>query len=221
MVRIYPSLIGGNLICLENDIQLLENHCAGFHCDVMDFHFVPNQTLSPAMVNAIRAAVVNQLWVHLMVEDPVRYIERMNLKHKDIVSIHCEIKGDVAAVLADIKSRGLLASLAINPTTPLEALIPYVSTVDHILLMTVNPGFSGQSFIKNSYERLKTLTSWRKERELSFVIGVDGGINGENIGELVREGAIDIAVASAIFGATDPVHALEDLQKTADLAQNQ
>ncbi len=219
MVRIYPSLIGGNLVCLENDIRVLESHCAGFHCDVMDFHFVPNQTLSPGMVNAIRAVTLKQLWVHLMVEEPDRYIERIDLKRNDIVSIHCEIKGDVSAVLADIKSRGLLASLAINPTTPLKVLIPLLPTVDHVLLMTVNPGFSGQPFIKDSYERLKTVVSWREERDLSFVIGVDGGINGENIGALVRDGVGDIAVASTIFGAADPVHALEDLQKTADLAQ--
>ena len=135
MGKLFPSLISGNLICLQQTITELEPVCDGFHVDVMDFSFVDNTTFGPDIVNAIRKLCTKRLWIHLMVTEPERYLERFSLNSCDIVSVHGEVlcKPDI---FITIKKRGLIPSIAISPKTPLEKLLPFLPYVEHILVMS-------------------------------------------------------------------------------------
>lgn len=218
MIKIYPSLMAANLINLGHDIKLLEPHCDGFHIDVMDFHFVPNLTFGPDMVNAIRHASKKPLWVHLMVDEPARYIPRLQLRQGDILSIHYEaIKPElVAQTLKLVKDRTWQVSLALKPSTPLSVVTPFIPVLDQILLMSVEPGFSGQEFVASTQERLTELNKLKAETNARFVIGMDGGINETNIAQLAKAGVQDMGIGSAIFGSEKPIEQIKKLQEKAD-----
>jgi ribulose-phosphate 3-epimerase len=217
MSSIYPSLIAGHLLCLKNDIEQLEPYCAGFHLDVMDFHFVPNLTWGPAFINAIRKAAKKQLSVHLMVEYPEKYFDMLHLAAGDIISIHVESPSRLsfAELFSHIQARGWTPSLAINPHTPLEVLIALPVRLEHVLLMTVQPGFSGQRFLTFTLEKLKALAAFRTAHNLSFTIAVDGGITAALIPQLLQSGAQQLAIASAIFNNPHPVEQLKTLNVLA------
>ena len=208
--NIYPSLISADLLNLQREIKLLEPWSAGFHLDVMDFHFVPNLTWGPDFVNAIRKTTPKQLWIDLLVDDPILYLDRFLLANNDIVSVHYESNYD-NAIFEEIRIRGWLASLALNPTTPLEVILPFLGSVDHILLMSVNPGFSGQNFVMESVEKLKKLHDIRNKYNLTFSIGMDGGLNQTTLPALLTYGVDTIAVASCIFEHKNPAQELQRL----------
>jgi ribulose-phosphate 3-epimerase len=215
MAHLYPSLISSDLLILGQTIKELEPFCSGFHLDVMDYHFVPNLTMGPDFVNAIRKVAKKRLWVHLMVEDPKKYIDRLNLHHGDIVSVHYETVTEpmMQKLVREVHGRKLLFSLAINPTTAVEVVKPYMyeNIIDQVLLMSVQPGFSGQSLLPDSYHRLQELHDLRDEHEVNFSIGMDGGINAENLAKLIKNGVDDFAVASGIFGEGKPLESLKKL----------
>lgn len=213
MALIFPSLISANLLNLESDIKLLENHCDGFHLDIMDFHFVPNLTWGPDFVNAIRKITKKQLYIHLMVDYPEKYFERFEINKNDIVSVHIESPTTVpfSQIIYDIKSYGWIPSIAINPFTPLEAIISCNAPFENVLLMSVNPGFSGQKFLPHSIDRLKALNNLRSAHKLNFTIAVDGGINSTNSKQLISNGADQIIAASAIFNFKDKIQAIKEL----------
>ncbi len=215
MNAIYPSLISANLLCLAEEIETLEPYAAGFHLDVMDFHFVPNLTWGPDFINAIRAKAAKQLLVHLMVEYPEKYFDRFKLHPQDIISIHLESPSlySLPELYKEITSRGWIPSIAINPYTPLEALISLTIPLKHVLLMSVEPGFSGQKFLPFILKKLKALNDFRAAHNLSFTISVDGGITTDIAKELAKNGANQLAIASAIFQAPNPVKALEQLSQ--------
>lgn len=209
-MKIYPSLIAAKTLNLEKTITDLEPWCAGFHLDIMDFHFVDNLTCGPSWVNNIRKTTNKQLWVHLMVDEPHKYFDRLNLQPQDIVSIHLE-NINPSALLAEIRSRGWLASLALNPATPLDNAISLLPHIDQLVLMSVNPGFSGQEFMPETFAKLEQVTHLRKTKNYNFTIGIDGGINEKNIKELIKLGAHDFVMGHAIFGHEDPVKILKKL----------
>lgn len=215
MVHIYPSLISSNLVNLESTIKELEPFCAGFHIDVMDYHFVPNLTLGPDFVNAIRKVAKKRLWVHLMVDEPKKYIDRMHLYHGDIVSVHYETIDEhmTEKISRELHGRKLLFSLALNPKTAVEVVKPYFhkNIIDQVLLMSVEPGFSGQHFLPESYHKLQVLNDLREEYSQSFAIGMDGGITQENLPELIKNGINDVAIASGIFEGNAPLENLKHL----------
>lgn len=212
--KIYPSLISGNLLSLEQDIKALEPYCAGFHLDVMDFHFVPNLTWGPDFINAIRQATSRQIWVDLLVDEPLPYFDRLQLNKGDIVSIHYESMYDLN-IFYQMHMKNWKVSLALDPQTPIEVIIPFLDVIDHVLLMSVIPGFSGQEFVYESVEKLKKLHVLRKEHAASFEIGMDGGLNTETL-PLVLPYAVDtLAIASGIFNAQNPV---EELKKLGNLS---
>ncbi|MBA3954438.1 ribulose-phosphate 3-epimerase [Candidatus Dependentiae bacterium] len=213
MVSLFPSLISANLLNLEKDIQELEPYCAGFHIDVMDFAFVPNLTWGPAFIKAIRKKTSKKLWIHLMVEYPEKYLSVLELYPGDIVSLHIEspTHSSIAALARTLKSRNITPSIALNPETPLEALIYLPIKLEHILLMSVNPGFSGQHFLPHTLEKLQALHLFRQAHNLDFTIALDGGINKNNIQACVTYGANQLAVASAIFDAPNHIQALKIL----------
>lgn len=210
MVNIYPSLITADIMHLEKIIKRIEPYCAGFHLDIMDFHFVPNLTWGFDIVNRIREITPNPLNIHLMVDNPEKYIDRLKLNPGDIISIHYESPSalSIAQNFNLIRSYGYLPSLAINPSTPLEAIVTLSVKLEHLLLMCVNPGFSGQKFLTFSLDRLKALNLYRKSHNLSFTISCDGGVNQDNFKSLIDNGANQLIVGSSVMHQQDEVKAL-------------
>lgn len=218
-MKLFPSLISSNLLQLGQTIATLDPYVDGYHLDIMDFHYVPNLTWGPAFINAIRKASRKQLWIHLMVDEPLRYLERFELAPNDIVSFHASAAPNaVLPLYQEIRRRNLIPSIALKPTTDvsvIKLLLDAHIDIRHVLLMSVEPGFSGQSFIPNSIERLQELVQLRTASHANFTIGIDGGITQENISAVCAAGAQDIAAASAIFSQPDPLAAIKLLHQKA------
>lgn len=215
MLRIYPSLISANFLHLAEEIERLEPYCNGFHLDIMDNHFVPHLSFGADITNAIATATTKQLWVHLMVDDPASWCDQLELPAQTLVSFHIESTQNAGEIITRIREKKWTAGIAIKPKTNVNELFPFLLTIDHVLIMSVEPGFSGQRFLPSAVNMLKTVVARRKEKKLSFVIGMDGGINHENIKMLAHEGVQDFAIASAIFGQADPVETIKRLKKAA------
>ncbi len=214
MATIYPSLISSDIMNLRRVIELLDPHCDGYHLDVMDNHFVPNLTWGTQFINAIARETSKPLLVHLMVDDPTNWIKKLSLNPHSTISMHIESKGQVRRNIEQIRERNIHPNLAVNPNTEIQAIFPYLDAIDSVLIMSVKPGFSGQSFIKGTEEKLKPLIATRQTQGLNFSIGMDGGINKENIKDLANQGVELFGIASAIFDQPNYVKALNDLQKT-------
>jgi ribulose-phosphate 3-epimerase len=208
-VTIYPSLISGDILNLEQQIKILEPHCDGFHIDVMDWHFVPNLTWGPMFINAIDAITNKPLFVHLMIDNVYPFLDRLILQEHDIVSFHIESTSEIEKIIHRIKEKNWRSSVAIKPNTPLEETFSFLPMVDMVLLMSVQPGFSGQQFLPESIGRLESLVCYREQHNLSFKIAMDGGINQDNIKELAQKGVDQVGIASGIFDYEDPVKALK------------
>lgn len=217
---IYPSLMGANLLELGSIIKELDPYCPGYHLDVIDGHFADNISGGPAWINAIARVSEGVHWVHLMVTDPLHWLDRLELSERSIISIHYESFGEeqghsLKAVIGAIKQRKWLASLAIKPKTNIAILPPLLSLLDQVLVMSVEPGFSGQDFIPDSLEKIQQIVRWRIENNLTLRIGIDGGISENNIAEVIAAGAQDLAIAGGIFGVRDlsPAEQLLKLRK--------
>lgn len=211
MIKIYPSLMAANLVNLEKDIKKLEKYCYGFHLDIMDFHFVDNLTFGPDMVNAIRKSTKTPLWVHLMVDSPEKYLSRFSLQKDDIISFHYETLSEekVFDLLKKIKSLNLKSGIAISPKTSITVIKTFFNYFDQVVLMSVEPGFSGQKFLPNSIKRLQEIHDLREKHKLNFSIAMDGGINLENFKDLVKNGADEIALGGSLFNTEDPLVSLK------------
>ncbi len=209
MVKLFPSLISGNLLCIQESINELEPYCDGFHLDVMDNHFVPNLTFGADMVNAIARTTRKQIWVHLMVDNPIEWCDTLQLAPGSIVSFHIEATKDARQVAECITEKKWVPSIAINPKTAAQEILPLLHTINHVLVMSVHPGFSGQPFLPEALAKVGAL----KKEKSDVIIGMDGGINRENIQEVVAAGAQDLAIAAAIFKSKDPVQAIRELRE--------
>ncbi|MEX0940147.1 MAG: ribulose-phosphate 3-epimerase [Candidatus Babeliales bacterium] len=214
-ITIFPSLISADILNLRKVIQSLESHCDGFHIDVMDWHFVPNLTWGPMFVNAFAQITPKPLFVHLMIEKPYEFLDLLTLRPIDTVSFHIEATKNIKLTTNRIIEKKWLASIAINPKTPLSEIFPFLDTINSILLMSVDPGFSGQRFIKHSVDRLIELDNHRKQQKLSFEIVMDGGINKDNIQNLIQHGVDQVGIASGIFSHNNPIETLHTLYKIA------
>lgn len=213
-MKIYPSLISSDLLNLEKTLNLFDPHCDGYHIDIMDDHFVPNLTWGPAFVNAIRQKTKQHLNVHLMVQHPEKWPDRLYLAPKDTLIFHHEAVVSATAtndLIDTIHRKGWCAGIAANPQTSLEAIDTYVTKLDTILLMSVQPGFSGQQFIHAVTKKIQPLLALRAQENKLLTIGMDGGINENNIKELSQLGIDYVAVASSIFSAAQPLTALKNL----------
>lgn len=208
--------MSANILELKKEIELLEPHCDGFHLDVMDLHFVPNLTWGPTIINAIAKAVTKELFIHLMVEEPEKVIEYLQLPENSIISFHKISTAKPSSVIKTINKKGWRASLAISPDDPADGVIPLIDQIHQVLVMAVRPGSSGQEFIPQTLAKVKFLDEYRKEHDLPLRIAIDGGINEDNIKKVVKAGVDDIAIASAIFKAEDRILALKKLKKLAD-----
>ena len=196
-----PSILSADFKCLEKDI--LETKKAGakyLHIDVMDGKFVPSISFGMPVIKSIRSADNIVFDVHLMIEEPIRYIKEFVESGADIITVHLEACEDVQATINKIHSFGIKAGLSIKPKTPVEELLPYLDKVEMILMMSVEPGFGGQKYIEESTERIRKVKEMLIERELSTDLEVDGGINVDNV-DIVLEAGVNVVVAgSAIFG---------------------
>jgi ribulose-phosphate 3-epimerase len=208
-----PSLLSANFLNLEKDIMMLNRSEADwFHLDVMDGLFVPNISFGFPIIEKIRKATTKTLDVHLMIVDPGRYLERFRKAGADVISIHMEACNDPAGALRTIRNLGAKAGIVINPGTPVGVLSEVLSEVDVVLLMSVHPGFGGQSFIGETMQKITGLTQMIREQQVNVLIEVDGGIDLMNAPLLVRAG-VDILVAgNTIFSSPDPMKTIHQLK---------
>ena len=214
-MKIAPSILSANFADLGNEIKDVEKGGADYiHVDVMDGHFVPNITLGPMIVKAIRPITTLPLDVHLMIENPSQYIEAFADAGADYITIHVEADPHLHRTIQMIKSKGVKAGVVLNPGTPAESIKPILPDVDMVLLMTVNPGFGGQSFIPSVVPKIKQIRDWAHEVNPTLEIEVDGGINPETAAICAEAGADVFVAGSAIYNQSDRGAAIEELKKS-------
>lgn len=185
------------------------------HLDVMDGHFVPNITLGPVVVSAVRKVTDLHLDVHLMIEDPDRYLEAFAEAGANSISVHQETCRHLDRTLNSIRQLGVMAGVVINPATPVSLLEDVTEVMDYVLVMSVNPGFGGQKFIPRSIDKVHRLAAWRRQTGLDYKIQIDGGITLQNVGAVAQAGADWVVAGSSIFGTADPGATVRDMQQRA------
>jgi ribulose-phosphate 3-epimerase len=221
-IEIAPSILASNFARLGEEIRMVEQAGAEvIHVDVMDGHFVPNITIGIPVVESLRKATRLPLDVHLMIERPEEYIEDFVRAGASRVLIHEEATVHLDRALAMIREHGAEAGAAINPATPAVMLSEVLDKLDTVLVMSVNPGFGGQKFIRGALEKIRQLNQWRSRYNASFRIEVDGGVDLENVAELAQAGTNTFVAGTSIFHASDPAGATRQLRKLASEALSQ
>ncbi|EMW5691245.1 ribulose-phosphate 3-epimerase [Enterococcus faecium] len=216
-MKIAPSILSADFANLQRDIELVEKGGADYiHVDVMDGQFVPNITLGPNIVQAIRPVTKLPLDVHLMIVDPENYIPAFAKAGADIITVHVEATPHIHRALQMTKSLGVKAGVVINPGTPVSMIKHVLPLADQVLVMTVNPGFGGQSFIEETVEKITELADLRRENNWTYAIEVDGGSVPETA-KICKDAGADVFVAgSYIYGAENPVGQIERLKEALD-----
>ena len=215
---IAPSILACDFGRLSDEVRAVTDAGADWiHVDVMDGHFVPNITIGPRIVEAVRDATQLPLDVHLMIEQPERYIDAFIKSGATTVGIHAEACPHLHRTVAQIREAGARASVTVNPGTPANAVEAVLGDVDQVLVMTVNPGFGGQRFIAGTLAKVETLRGWIRERGLAVALEVDGGITEDTIASVARAGANAFVAGTAIFGATDYREAIAALRQAASV----
>jgi ribulose-phosphate 3-epimerase len=221
-IEIAPSILAANFAKLGDEVRIVEEAGADIiHVDIMDGHFVPNISLGIPVVASLRKATRLLLDVHLMIEQPELYIEDFIRAGGSRILVHQEATVHLDRALAMIRELGAEAGAAINPATPVSMLSEVLDKVDPVLVMTVNPGFGGQKFIPNTYEKIRQLNQMRARYNASFRIEVDGGVEPENTAELAQAGANTFVAGTSIFHTADPAAATRQLKKLATQALSQ
>ncbi len=213
-MKVFPSLISADVLDLRSVISKLDPVVDGYHIDVMDFHFVPNLTWGPQFVHALSKATSLPLHVHLMVTHPAKWLEVLELRPHDFFIFHIEAcdEKQTESLIKAARAKGCKVGLALNPDTVIEKIVPFIGSVDKILVMSVTPGFSGQEFMPEVLDKVDELVALREQQSAAFVIGMDGGVNTKNISQIRKKGVDHVAAAAAIFSAHDPVKAIADLK---------
>ncbi|MEP6921597.1 MAG: ribulose-phosphate 3-epimerase [bacterium] len=213
IIEIAPSILSADFSRLGDEIKAVENGGAGvLHVDVMDGHFVPNITIGLPVVKSIAGATRLPIDTHLMITEPGRYAAQFVAAGANMVSVHVEADAHLHRTLMSIRGAGAQAGIAVNPATPISSLDEALRFADYVLIMSVNPGFGGQRFISSSLDKVRRLRRMIDERGLKVRIEIDGGIDLDNIAEVVAAGAEIIVAGSAIFGAPDPQVAVRELR---------
>ncbi len=217
MVEIIPSILSADFARLAEEIGRVERGGASMlHLDVMDGHFVPNLTIGPPVVESIRKSTTLHLDVHLMIENPDRYVSHFVAAGANSVSVHYEACRHLDGTLEMIRSGGAMAGIVLNPATPVSVLEDVLGVADYVLLMSVNPGFGGQKLIPYVLEKVRQLDRMRRERHLALPIEIDGGVHKENLAQVVRAGCDWIVTGSAVFHSEDPEATVREMRNIAD-----
>lgn len=218
MIKLAPSILSADFAKLLEDVKKVEKAgCEYLHIDVMDGHFVPNITLGPSIVKSLRKDVNMVFDTHLMIENPDNYIKDFVDAGSDLIVVHVEACRHLHRTIQNIKSYNVKAGVALNPATPIETIKHVLQDVDMVLIMTVNPGFGGQSFIESMIEKIKELKQLIDEKNLKVDIQVDGGIKPSNIHQVVEAGANIIVAGSAIFNSENIEETVKLMRKNANI----
>jgi len=213
MVKVAPSILSADFSRLLDEVKIVEEAGADYiHIDVMDGHFVPNITIGPPVINCLKGKTSLKFDVHLMIENPERYVDDFIECGADILTVHQEASIHLHRLINYIKSRGVKPAVALNPSTPLSSIEYILDDISMVLIMTVNPGFGGQKFINTMLRKIKDLRQMLTERNLNILIEVDGGINEENARDIVEAGADILVAGSAIYKSKDPAATIKKLK---------
>ncbi len=210
---IAPSVLAADFANLQRDVEMINSSEADwFHIDIMDGVFVPNISFGMPVQAAIKKHAKKPLDVHLMIVDPDRYITTFKNLGTDVLTVHYEACTHLHRTLQAIRAEGMKAGVALNPHTPVSLLKDVLADLDLVCIMSVNPGFGGQSFIENTYAKVKELDAMRKEAGLDFLIEIDGGVTDKNAGELVDAGADVLVAGSYVFKSDDPIATVKKIK---------
>jgi ribulose-phosphate 3-epimerase len=213
MAIIAPSLLAANFLQLQDECDMLNKSQADwFHLDVMDGRFVPNISYGPMLIEFFRQATTKICDVHLMIEEPGNFAEIFKKAGADILTVHIEACPHLHRNIQQIKSLGMQAGVALNPHTPVSLLKDILGDIDLVCLMSVNPGFGGQSFIPNTIEKIKQLRAMILEQSLNVKIEIDGGVTEENAQQIMHAGADVLVAGSTVFKSPDPIATIARLK---------
>ena len=220
MVEIAPSILSADFARLDRDVEAVrKGGVSMIHVDVMDGHFVPNITIGPPVVSSLRAATDLVLDCHLMIEEPDRYVPAFVEAGAGMISVHQEACPHLSRSVQLIRDHQVQAGVVINPATPVASLDDILEFVDFVLVMSVNPGFGGQSFIPSSLGKIESLDRIRRQRGLDYRIEIDGGVNLDNLAPIIQAGCDIVVAGSSIFGTADATAAVEAMRQRAEEAQ--
>lgn len=213
MVKVLPSLLSVDFLNLKEELDQLEKaNVDGLHFDVMDGQFVPNISIGIPLLDAVKSYSNLPIDVHLMIEQPEKYIKLFAEHGADMISVHVEATPHIHSAIEEIKQLNKKAGVVINPGTPVETILPVLSNVDYVLVMTVNPGFGGQSFIEQCINKIEQLNQLKHENNLTFDIEVDGGINDQTSKVCIEQGATMLVTGSYFFKQENYAQVTETLK---------
>ncbi len=211
---IAPSVLAADFANLQRDVEMINNSAADwFHIDIMDGVFVPNISFGMPVLAAINKHAKKTIDVHLMIVDPDRYIDTFKALGADVLTVHYEACTHLHRSLQAIKATGMKAGVAINPHTNVALLEDVINDIDLVCVMSVNPGFGGQSFIENTYKKVKQLKEIIVKNNASTLIEIDGGVTDKNAADLVKAGADVLVAGSFVFNAHNPIETIQNLKK--------
>ena len=211
---IAPSVLAADFANLQRDVEMINNSAADwFHIDIMDGVFVPNISFGMPVLAAINKHAKKTIDVHLMIVDPDRYITTFKKLGADVLTVHYEACTHLHRTLQAIKSEGMKAGVALNPHTNVDLLEDVIQDIDLVCIMSVNPGFGGQSFIENTYAKVEKLKALINRKNASTLIEIDGGVTNKNAKQLADAGADVLVAGSYVFGAQDPIATITDLKQ--------